>query len=105
MSSESADRPINVLIIAGYLQVDPAERDAYVRECVAVVEAARAAPGCLDFSITADSVDPSRIRVYECWESEEQLLDFRGSGPSGDQQASIVAADVKRYGVSSVGDA
>ena len=29
-----------MLIIAGYLVVDPSERDAYVAECVEVVEAA-----------------------------------------------------------------
>jgi quinol monooxygenase YgiN len=94
-----------VLIIAGYLVVSPTERDAYVEECVAVVEAARAAPGCLDFSVTADSVDASRVRVYERWEGEGDLLTFRGSGPSEGQQASIVAAEVKRYAVSSVADA
>jgi quinol monooxygenase YgiN len=94
-----------VLIIAGYLVVSPTDRNAYVEGCAAVVEAARAAPGCLDFSVTADSVDPSRVRVYERWESEPQLLAFRGSGPSDGQQAAIEAADVKRYGVSSVGEA
>lgn len=93
-----------MLIIAGHLEVSPTERDGYVAECVTVVEAAQAAPGCLDFSITADSVDESRIRIYECWEDEAQLLSFRGSGPSDGQQTAIVAADVKRYGVSSVGD-
>lgn len=93
-----------MLIIAGYLVVARAERDAYVAECVEVVEAARVAPGCLDFSITADSVDSARIRVYERWESEDELLAFRGSGPTNGQQAAIVDADVKRYGVSSVGE-
>ena len=97
-------RPKSVLILAGHLAVSPTERDAYVAECVAVVRAARTAPGCLDYSITADSVDPSVVRIFERWGSEEQLLAFRGFGPSDDQQAAIVAADVKRYGVSSVGD-
>jgi len=93
-----------VLIIAGHLVVSPADRDAYVADCVTAVEAARAAPGCLDFSITADNVDPSAIRIYERWDTEGHLLAFRGSGPSDNQQAAIVAADVKRYGISSVGD-
>jgi heme-degrading monooxygenase HmoA len=95
----------DVLIISGYLVISPTDRNAYVEECVAVVEAALAAPGCLDFSVTADSRDPSRVRVYERWESEPQLLAFRGSGPSNGQEAAIVAAEVRRYGVSSVGDA
>jgi quinol monooxygenase YgiN len=94
-----------MLIIAGHLVVGRNERDAYVAECVQVVEAARTAPGCLDFSITVDSVDPTRIRVYERWESEADLLAFRGSGPSDAQQTAILDADVKRYEISSVGEA
>jgi quinol monooxygenase YgiN len=85
--------------------VSPTERDIYVSECVATVNAARQAPGCLDFSITADSVDPARIRIYERWEGEEQLLAFRGSGPSESQQTAIVDAEVRRYVVDSVGEA
>jgi len=94
-----------MLIIAGHLVVDPSEREAYVAGCVEVVRAAVGAPGCLDFSITADPADPGRIRIYERWEDEAQLLAFRGSGPSGDQQAAILDADVRRYEISSVGDA
>lgn len=93
-----------MLIIAGHLRVTPNERDGYVEACASVVEAARGAPGCLDFSITADSVDTSMVRIYELWENEENLLEFRGSGPSDDQQAAILSADVKRYGVSSVSE-
>jgi quinol monooxygenase YgiN len=93
-----------MLIIAGHLVISPSERDAYVAECVPIVDAARRAPGCLDYSVTADSLDPARIRIYERWEDEEQLLAFRGSGPSDSQQAAIVDADVKRYGVASIGD-
>ena len=92
-----------MLIVAGHLEVAPADRDAYVAECVPVVEAARRADGCLEFSITADSVDSGLIQIYERWASEEQLLAFRSDGPSGDQRAKILDADMKRYGISSVG--
>ena len=93
-----------MLIIAGYLVVSAPKRDAYVAACVPVVEAARATVGCLDFSITAETVDTTRVRIYERWEDEVQLLAFRGSGSSQEQQAAIVEADVKRYAISSVGE-
>lgn len=93
-----------MLIIAGHLVVDPSARDEYVSGCRQTVEAARRAPGCLDFTITADVVDPGSVRIFERWETEEQLLAFRASGPSGDQQSAIVSADVKRYEISTVGD-
>lgn len=92
-----------MLIIAGHLEVDAAERDSFVAGCVVVVRAARAAPGCLEFSITADSVDSGRIRVYERWESEDAVLAFRGSGPSDDPQTAIISADVKSYTIAAVG--
>jgi quinol monooxygenase YgiN len=94
-----------VLIIAGYLIVARPDRNAYVAECVATVEAARVAPGCLDYSITADTVDPDRIVIYERWQSEHELLAFRESGPSDEQQAAILDAGVKRYTISSVDEA
>jgi quinol monooxygenase YgiN len=93
-----------MLIIAGHLAVNAADRDAYVVGCVPIVEAARAAPGCLDFSITADSVDKAHVRIYERWQNADQLLAFRGYGPSEEQRAAIVNADVKRYVITSVGE-
>ena len=94
-----------MLIIAGHLVVDPTQRDAYLAECVDVVSAARASAGCLDFSISADVLEPGRICIFERWEDEATLMAFRGSGPSDDQQTAILDADVRRYEISSVGDA
>ena len=93
-----------MLIIAGTLTVALADRDAYVRDCVAVVEAARAHRGCLDFAVTADTADPGRVNVYERWDNEADLLAFRGSGPDQEQTAQILDADVKRYGISGISD-
>lgn len=95
-------RPPHMLIIAGHLVVEPTTRDAYVAGCAPIVEAARETDGCLDFSITPDSVDATRVRIYERWEGEEQLLRFRGSAPSDGLQGAIIDADVKRYVISSV---
>ena len=45
--------------------------------------ARRQAPGCLDFSLSADLLDPGRINVYERWRSREDLLAYRAAaGPS-----------------------
>jgi quinol monooxygenase YgiN len=89
---------MGMVIVAGHILVDPDERDAYLEGCRQVVEAARRTDGCLDFAITADLVDPSRINVYERWESTEAVEAFRGDGPSADQQAAIRSASVAEYG-------
>jgi quinol monooxygenase YgiN len=93
-----------MLIIAGQLQVDAAQRDRYVADCVTVVEQARAAQGCLDFAITADTVEPDRINVYERWESDADLHRFRGSGPAPEQAAQLLDAQVSKYRISATED-
>ncbi|GAB3505717.1 putative quinol monooxygenase [Amycolatopsis cihanbeyliensis] len=90
-----------MIIVAGHLIVDPQQRDSYLAGCVNVVEHARRAPGCLDFSITADLVDAGRIVIIERWESPAAVAAFRGTGP-GEQSAAILAASVAEYDVSDV---
>lgn len=91
-----------MLVIAGHLMVDPTDRDRYVADCAAVVEAARKAPGCLDFALTADTLDAGRVNIYERWETDEELEAFRGSGPDAGTAARILDADVRRYRISAV---
>ncbi|MET7832091.1 antibiotic biosynthesis monooxygenase [Micromonospora sp. WMMA1998] len=91
-----------MLIVAGTLYVDPARRDAYLASCAEAVRAARAAPGCVDFAVSADLVEPGRINVYERWESDEQLLAFRGSGPDAEQVTAILGAEVHKFRISGV---
>jgi quinol monooxygenase YgiN len=89
-----------LLIIAGWLKVDPDGRDRYLADCAQVVTLARQAAGCLDFALTADLLDPSRINVYERWDSDRQLHAFRGTGPDSGQTEQIRDAQVLKYRVS-----
>ncbi len=93
-----------MIIVAGWLQVDRVDRDRYVADCIAVVQQARTAPGCLDFTITADPVEQDRVNVYERWESDAQLERFRGSGPDAEQTAQIRDAQVRKYRISATED-
>jgi len=88
-----------VVIVAGHLVVDPRQRDDYLAECVEVMRQARRAPGCLDFSLAADLLEPGRINIFERWESRAAVEAFRGSGPSDEQGAAIVSAAVAEYDV------
>ncbi|PRX43437.1 antibiotic biosynthesis monooxygenase [Prauserella shujinwangii] len=86
-----------MLIVSGTLHVDPAERERYLDACRAAVARARSTPGCLDFALSADLLDPGRINVYERWSSDEDLLRFRGSGPEPGTLPEIRAADVAKH--------
>ncbi|ACV78600.1 putative quinol monooxygenase [Nakamurella multipartita] len=74
-----------MVIVAGHLIVDPAGRTQYLAGCTDAVRAARAAPGCLDFALGADLLDPARVNVFERWTSPAALAAFRGQGPSEGQ--------------------
>ncbi|AHH15302.1 antibiotic biosynthesis monooxygenase domain-containing protein [Nocardia nova SH22a] len=88
-----------MVIVAGHLVVDPQQRESYLADCADVVEQARNAPGCEEFSISADLIDTDRIVIFERWESRAAVEAFRGSGPSDAQNAAIRAASVAEYDV------
>jgi quinol monooxygenase YgiN len=88
-----------VVIVAGHLVVDPRQRDHYLTGCVTVVRQARDAPGCLDFSLSADLLEPGRINIFERWESQAAVEAFRGSGSSDEQGEMIVSAAVSEYDI------
>jgi quinol monooxygenase YgiN len=87
------------IVVAGYLTVDPASRDEYLAGFREVVRQARLGEGCLDFAISPDLLDSSRINIFERWRSQGHAETFRGSGPSDDQSATMTSASVVEYDV------
>jgi quinol monooxygenase YgiN len=88
-----------MIIVAGALFVGTAKRERYLDGCRSVVEQARGAKGCLDFALSADLLDARRINVYERWATDADLSQFRGSGPSEEQNSEIEEADVQEFRV------
>jgi quinol monooxygenase YgiN len=88
-----------MVIVAGFLVVEPLQRENYLTECRDVVRQARQTPGCLEYSISADLLDPDRIDIFERWQSQAAVEAFRGGGPSDGQQVVIMSASVSEYDV------
>ena len=88
-----------MIVVAGALYVGASARAGYLQSCRDVVEQARAAAGCLDFALSPDLVDDRRINVLERWATREDLMRFRGSGPSDEQNDAIESADVQELEV------
>ncbi|MDW3216746.1 MAG: antibiotic biosynthesis monooxygenase family protein [Ilumatobacteraceae bacterium] len=90
-----------MIIVAGFLRVDPDQRTSYLEDCEGVIRAGRAAAGCIDFHLSADPLESDRINIFERWDSAESVETFRGSGPSEDQQATITEANVLQHEIAS----
>ncbi len=89
-----------MLIVAGRLVLDPADRDAHVAASAGAVRLAREAGGCLDFAVSADPVDPERVNVFERWKSAGELRAFREGGTDDDTDVDfsrIVAFEIEEY--------
>ena len=84
-----------MLIVSGHLVLDPADRDAHVVASARAVRLARQAPGCLDFAVSADAVDPTRVNILERWARPEDLDAFRASGDADDEPVDF--SRIRRY--------
>ncbi|MBO0885326.1 MAG: antibiotic biosynthesis monooxygenase [Mycobacterium sp.] len=94
-----------MLIIAGTLRVDAADRAAYLDLVARATAMARETPGCLDFAQSPDPLEADRINIFERWESDAALQTFRDLPSEEEPVPPIRAAEVRRYRISSIEDA
>ena len=97
-----------MLVVAGYVTLEPAHREAAVAAALEVMDATRREPGCLSYTFSSDLADPGRFRIFEEWESAEALAaHFRTSHMAAFQKAlgglGVREVQVQRYDVASVG--
>ena len=90
-----------MIIVSGRIHVRPGTRQDFLTRSAAAMALARRSSGCLDFVVAADPLDSDRVNVYEEWESEAALLQFREDGPDEDLSSCIVRAQVARHAVAS----
>jgi quinol monooxygenase YgiN len=88
-----------MIIVSGKIYVVEDRREEFLTASLDAMASARRTPGCQDFVVAADPLEPDRVNVYEQWESEQALLAFRGEGPSSELTAVIVRAEVRQHNV------
>lgn len=62
-----------MLIVAGHFVVDPADQAAFVAGRHEAMRATRAEAGCLEYVVTADPIDATRVILYERWVDQASL--------------------------------
>ena len=91
-----------MIIVAGTIRVPPENIDALRPHARRVIEATRAEAGCIVYSFAEDLLEPGLIRIFEIWESREQL-EAHGRAPHMNPWRAAVAAngvtgrDLKRF--------
>ncbi|SNC73781.1 Quinol monooxygenase YgiN [Kytococcus aerolatus] len=68
---------MSAIVVAGWMRVDPARRGDLVEGHRYVMELARQEPACIDFVVSADPVDDSRVCLLEIWDDRAALEAFR----------------------------
>lgn len=63
----------DVVVIAGKVRVDPAKRDAVLKDGAQLMRDTRTQQGCLDYVWSADPTEPDRIYVFERWACIDDL--------------------------------
>lgn len=61
------------IIIAGWIEYEPTDRADVLKHFTEVARVSRKEAGCVDYSVTSDSDDDKRIRVFEHWVSDAAL--------------------------------
>lgn len=86
-----------MIIVAGHFHVATADRDTVMSQSREAIQLARSTPGCEDYAISPDPVDPERVNVYERWTDRTTLDAFRGDGPDDELNALIFSAQVAEF--------
>jgi quinol monooxygenase YgiN len=94
-----------MIIVSGWLKLKPGKRDAFVASSLDAMVLARRSVGCRAFVVAADPLAGDLVNVYECWDTEEDLLAFREGGPEPEMLTMIVDAQVQRHRIASSGPA
>lgn len=94
-----------MVIVAGKIYIKSSQRAKFLELSMEAVVLARQARGCLDYVVAADPLEETRVNVFEMWATENDLLSFRGGGPSEDMFSLIERAEVSRHTVAKSGPA
>ncbi len=96
-----------MLVIAGTIRIDPANRAAIMAAAVEIMEETRAEEGCLSYTFSADLSEDGLFLIFEEWESQEALdTHFRTPHMAKFQSEmagfGVKEMRVKRYEIASV---
>jgi quinol monooxygenase YgiN len=91
-----------MLIVAGHFEVDPSDQEAFVASKVEAMRSTRDEAGCLEYAMTADPLDATRVLLFERW-ADQASFDAHMAGLATAPKSTGPAPkgfDVKIYDIS-----
>jgi quinol monooxygenase YgiN len=97
-----------VIIIAGTIDIDPANVVTAIADAVGMMQATHEEEGNLAYVFSVDPLVPGRIQLFEKWTSEEALAAHSSSAHMAEFRPKmggwgVKGADVKKYEIASEG--
>jgi quinol monooxygenase YgiN len=95
-----------MLIVAGYFDVEPEQRDEFISDRVEAMARSRAEPGCISYAFTGDPIDLGRVLLFERWESKEALavhLEVLKTAPRPSADIKVLGAEILQYDIGEIG--
>jgi quinol monooxygenase YgiN len=94
-----------MLIVAGWFEVDPGDRDAFLASRADSMTRSRSEPGCLEYVFSADPMVPGRVVLYECWLDKASLATHLALPrvPSAEPAIAVIKSQLQQYEISLVG--
>lgn len=68
-----------MIVIAGHLSLKADKTESAAVALAELVSATRAESGCIEYAMGFDLVDPTLVRIFEVWESDDALANHAGS--------------------------
>jgi quinol monooxygenase YgiN len=62
-----------MIVIAGAFEIEPDQRDEFLRERGELMARSRAEAGCLEYVFSADPLEKGRVVLLERWASQDDL--------------------------------
>jgi len=92
-----------MVIVGGTFKFDPNKREQFLASRAEMIRHSRTEAGCLEYTFAADPIDPSRVVLFERWESQEvldaHLAAIRGGTRSPENEVEPIASSIVVYDV------
>jgi quinol monooxygenase YgiN len=96
-----------MVIVAGVINVEPTRREDFLKARQPGIQATRLEKGCLDYVLTPDADDPGAVRLFERWETADDLAAHLAAinqrGAPDPQAPTPLSADIQRYEIATFG--